>query len=99
MTAGIDGLHLAMRYAHVVAGLVGLALFWVPVFATKGGRLHIRTGRAFAWCAGFVGLTGLVSSAWGLLDMRSFAGPALERIPERALPEVLEQGRFLFAVL
>lgn len=49
-----DILNLAMDAlvpAHVAAGFAGLAAFWVPVFARKGGRLHVQAGRVYAWCA------------------------------------------------
>ena len=99
MNADLDTLHLVLRYSHIVAGFLGLALFWIPVFAAKGGRLHLRAGRAFVWCATFVGLTGLGTSAWALIDVDSFLGRTLESIPERSRPYVLEQARFLFAIL
>ncbi len=99
MTADLDTLHLALRYSHIVAGFFGLALFWIPVFAAKGGRLHLRAGRAFAWCAVFVGLTGLAASAWAWIDIDSFLGPALDRIPERSRPFLIDQAQFLFAIL
>jgi len=31
-----------------VIGSIGLASFWVPMFAAKGGSLHVRVGRIFA---------------------------------------------------
>lgn len=99
MTVDTEGVHLILRYVHIGPAFVGLVLFWVPVFATKGGRLHVRAGWAFAGCAGIVGGTGLISSVWALLDMGSFAGPKLAEIPERDLPRALEVGRLLFAVL
>jgi hypothetical protein len=99
MTADLDLVHRALRYSHVAAGAVGLLLFWIPVFAKKGGRLHVRTGRAFAWCAGYVGLTGLASSAWALLDTAGFGGAAFARLPEQSAPYYLEAARFLFAIL
>ena len=33
---------------HVAAGVVGLIAFWIPLFARKGGRLHVRAGWVFA---------------------------------------------------
>jgi hypothetical protein len=95
----IDALHQGLRYAHVAAGFVGLALFWVPVFAKKGGRLHVRAGWAFACCAGFVGVTGLAASAWALVDIQSFAGARMGRIPVEERPRILEEARFLYAIL
>ncbi|WP_419948291.1 hypothetical protein [Candidatus Palauibacter sp.] len=45
---------------HVAAGFVGLAAFWVPVFARKGGRTHVRAGRVYAWCAYVVTLSAVI---------------------------------------
>ncbi|MDX1498985.1 MAG: hypothetical protein R3176_03755 [Woeseiaceae bacterium] len=41
----------AVRYAHVLAGFIGLAAFWIPVFARKGAANHVRFGRIFVWSA------------------------------------------------
>ena len=49
---------------HVVAGFVGLAAFWVPVFARKGGRAHVRAGRVYAYSAYVVTLSAVTVSAW-----------------------------------
>lgn len=39
------------RFIHVVFGAVGLTAYWVPVFAKKGAKLHVRAGKVFVWCA------------------------------------------------
>lgn len=46
-----------VRFAHVAFGFVGLAAFWVPVFAKKGAVNHVRFGRIFVVCA-YVVLAG-----------------------------------------
>ena len=48
---------------HIAAGIVGLAAFWTPAFARKGGATHVQVGRIFykATCA--IALTGLVMAA------------------------------------
>jgi len=47
----------------MVAGLTGLAAFWTPAFARKGGTTHVQVGRVFykATCA--IALTGLAMAA------------------------------------
>jgi hypothetical protein len=45
---------------HVSAGIVGLAAFWTPAIARKGGNVHVRAGRLFYRCTCVVALTGLV---------------------------------------
>ncbi len=54
----------AVIVVHVVAGIVGLAAFWVPVFARKGGRAHVRAGRVYAYSAYIVTLSAVTASAW-----------------------------------
>ncbi len=39
------------RWIHIVFGFTGLAAFWVPVFARKGGPLHRSAGKVFRWSA------------------------------------------------
>ena len=41
----------AARYFHVAFGFIGLAAFWFPIFARKGGKLHVTAGKVFKWCA------------------------------------------------
>jgi hypothetical protein len=95
----LDLLHVALRYSHVAAGFLGLALFWVPIFAVKGSPLHIRCGRVFVWMAYYVGATALVSSVWCLCHPTSFLGATWESIGSRGRPYVLEQMRFIFSIL
>jgi hypothetical protein len=45
------------RFVHVIFGFTGLAAFWVPVFAKKGGINHVRFGKIFVYSA-YVVLTG-----------------------------------------
>lgn len=39
---------------HVVAGFLGLAAFWIPVFTRKGGPAHRLAGKVFKFSAYFV---------------------------------------------
>lgn len=41
----------SIRWVHVITGFVGLAAFWVPVFARKGGVNHRFFGKIFKYCA------------------------------------------------
>jgi hypothetical protein len=43
---------------HVLAGITGLAAFWTPALARKGGETHVRVGRIFYNAACVVVLTG-----------------------------------------
>ena len=53
----------ALLLAHIAAGFVGLAAFWIPVFARKGGRAHVRAGLVYTWCAYVVTLSAVVLAA------------------------------------
>jgi hypothetical protein len=69
----------SVRFIHVVFGAIGLAAFWVPVFARKGGANHVRFGKIFAWSAYVVlaaAAVALISRTTGLL-IRNI-GPADE---------------------
>ena len=55
---------------HVATGFVGLAAFWVPVFARKGGRVHVRAGRVYAYCAYVVTLSAVTASAGRILSYK-----------------------------
>jgi hypothetical protein len=91
-------LHQTLRWIHILFGFVGLAVFWAPVFAKKGGRLHIRAGKIFVICAYVVGVSAVFSCAWALLDPRSFAGLSATLRAERVV-EISSDVRFFFAFL
>lgn len=84
---------------HVAVGLAGLALFWVPLFARKGGALHVRSGRWFALCAYIVASSGLVASVWGLVDPVGYLGMTdggtSESVPR---PGSVENLRFILSI-
>ena len=60
----------ALILVHVVAGFVGLAAFWIPVFARKGGRIHVRAGRIYARCAYVVTLSAVVAAVGRMVSYR-----------------------------
>ena len=53
----------ALILVHVATGFVGLAAFWFPVFARKGGRTHVRAGRVYVYCAYVVTLSAVTAAA------------------------------------
>lgn len=59
------------RWIHILFGFVGLAAFWFPVFARKGGPLHRKAGQVFRWCA------IVVLAAAGFSVVGNFAAAAL----------------------
>ena len=60
----------ALVLAHVATGFVGLAAFWIPVFARKGGRAHVQAGRVFTYCAYVVTLSAVTASAGRIVSFQ-----------------------------
>jgi hypothetical protein len=48
---------------HIAAGITGLAAFWTPVLARKGGATHVQVGRIFYKATCVIALTGLAMAA------------------------------------
>ena len=51
-----------LRWVHIAFGTIALTLFWIPVAAKKGGRLHVRIGWAYAACMSVVVVTAFALS-------------------------------------
>ena len=69
----------SIRWTHIAFGSLALALFWIPVAARKGGRLHVRIGWAYVVCMSVVVLTAFTMSGM------AFAFPLGVRHIERAM--------------
>ena len=67
---------------HVATGFVGLGAFWIPLFARKGGRAHVRAGRVFTWCAYVVTVSAVIASAGRIVYYRGL-GIGVAEQPER----------------
>ena len=48
---------------HVLGGITGLAAFWTPALARKGGHTHVQIGRIFYNATCLVAVTGLAMAA------------------------------------
>lgn len=57
-----------IRWTHISFGFVGLAAFWVPIFARKGAKNHRFYGKIFKYCAYVVLYAALASVALHLGD-------------------------------
>ena len=68
-----ESIYMLLRRSHILVGFVGVAAFWVPVFAKKGGRWHILGGRVFEWCVYYAVATSLMACARYLLTPGHFA--------------------------
>lgn len=69
-----------LRALHVLAGAVGLLLFWLPIFSRKGSPWHRRAGRGFLVCVNVIGWTALVSVTARLL-LASLHGTGWRDLP------------------
>lgn len=56
-----------IRWFHISVGFTGLVAFWIPAFARKGGRTHVRVGRVFEWAAYIVAGSAVFNSLGRLL--------------------------------
>lgn len=93
-------IHQFNRYSHIILGIVGLVLFWFPVFASKGGKLHRITGKAFTCIALWVSFTGIFASIWACLYPVSFLySLSSVEVKESSMPYLVEMIRFLFSLL
>ncbi|MEO1266157.1 MAG: hypothetical protein AAFV26_10680, partial [Pseudomonadota bacterium] len=72
-------LHAALLAAHIAIGTVAIFVFWLPIFARKGGPLHVKAGRIYSWTMYAVSATAIVMSTAVLLD------PVGVRFPDRNL--------------
>ena len=68
-------------WAHVATGFVGLAAFWVPLFARKGGRTHVQAGRIYTYCAYVVTVSAVTASA-GRVVSYQFQGVGIAERPD-----------------
>lgn len=94
----IASFHSALRSSHIVAGGLGLIVFWIPVFATKGSRLHTVSGKTFVWLAYFVAATASISSVWALAAPISFTGITRD-LSALESATVSSNIRFFFSIL
>lgn len=56
------------RWIHIPFGLMGLAVFWLPLVLKKGGRLHRRVGWLFVVCMGVASVTAAVLAVLRLIQ-------------------------------
>ena len=75
---------------HIVAGLIGLAAFWTPAIARKGGVTHMSVGRVFFWATCVVAGTGAVMATLLLLNPLAIKLPSRPLSPDRIAARVTE---------
>ena len=77
-------LYRATLGLHVVAGIIGLAAFWTPAIARKGGTTHTSVGRVFFRATAVVAASGLVLAMLLLADPLAVHPPRATVSPEVA---------------
>ncbi|MEO0734570.1 MAG: hypothetical protein AAFZ52_17165 [Bacteroidota bacterium] len=74
----MDQVFKVLLAAHIAAGFTSLGLFFVPMFARKGGKLHNRAGRWYTYGMWTVIVTALlmcgIRSAQGYMVQAAFLG-------------------------
>ncbi|MEO6600000.1 MAG: hypothetical protein ABIQ16_09030 [Polyangiaceae bacterium] len=53
---------------HIIAGTAALLVFWIPLVARKGGRMHRGAGWAYVTAAAIVAVTGIGSAGRLMVD-------------------------------
>ena len=61
-------IHETLLDLHVVLGALALILFWIPIFARKGGPTHVRYGKIYVWLMYIVAVSGVVMSVMVLVN-------------------------------
>ena len=74
----MDILFVWARWLHIVCGFAALLVFWIPIAARKGGKLHNRVGWAYVAAMGIVSVTALFM---GVYRIAWNAGPDPDAIP------------------
>ena len=64
----MESLFSAVVFLHIVVGSIGLASFWVPVFARKRKGLHTQAGKVFAYGMMATGATAAFAALLTIAD-------------------------------
>ncbi|MDJ1505476.1 DUF2306 domain-containing protein [Xanthocytophaga agilis] len=57
----MEALQKLTLYIHILAGFTALTVGLIPMFAKKGGKLHINAGRIYVWAMYLVSSSALVT--------------------------------------
>jgi len=74
----VDMLFQLSRWLHIGSGFLALLVFWVPIVARKGGKLHNRVGWVYVGAMTVVSATALFM---GIYRLTWNAGPEPDAIP------------------
>lgn len=56
----MDLIFKILLFTHIPAGFIGLILFWIPVLAKKGSKLHVQVGKAYVFLMWIVVVTAAI---------------------------------------
>src|SRR5580704_15959608 len=74
MFHGYSSAHIANILLHILGGTVALAAGMLALVSRKGGRLHIRSGRAFMYAYVLIVITAILGIV--IFEFRSFLAVA-----------------------
>lgn len=60
--------HTTLLYIHITLGSIALLLYWLPVMAQKGSKLHTNAGKAFYYIMLVLATSGILMCSIGLYD-------------------------------
>jgi hypothetical protein len=90
-----------LLYAHIAVGFISLVIFWIPVVAKKGSRLHVRTGHWYAKAMYGVGITAVVLAClmyFFPVETRLSRETVTPEQQARAIAQVRDIAAFLFSI-
>ncbi len=64
----MTAVHSFLVTSHIVVGAAALVLFWIPMLAKKGSRLHVGAGKAYTTAMYIVSITAFFASVMVLAD-------------------------------
>jgi len=74
----METLSKALLSIHIIAGSISLILFWIPIFAKKGGKLHNTVGKIYVYLMWIVvisaGILSIENVMQGNYLMAAFLG-------------------------
>ena len=73
----MDLLSKVLTSGHVIAGFLSIVVFWIPVFAKKGGKLHNSAGQVYVKLMWLVVITAFLLSIKNVIIGRYFAATFL----------------------
>lgn len=74
----METLYRILLITHISFGSISLVLFWIPVFARKGGKLHNKVGIIYFYCMSLVVISAMLLCFYNLfISARYINGLAL----------------------